>query len=613
MKYIKKNLEALLKDNTDLIHHFISRYQQLEKIEGVEFVKSVRGLPVARYKNLFIHSKYDPIREAEKIITTNINRNATNNITMALFYGFGLGYLVEKFAELFPRIPILVAEPDIDFFLMALDARDLSKLLQAGSIRFALGNEPGEFLKILETMPTHNIIYFKYRPIYQKNEKYFQKIDELIQSFFRQKEINKNTLKRFGKLWTKNILKNLRHFIKYPGISCISNYFKNIPSIVIAAGPTLDEIMPYMNEIRQRALLIAVDTSLYPLSLEGIEPDFVVVVDPQYLNTRYLEWITFKNFFFIAEPAIHPRSFKFLPAKGFFTGSFFPLGKYFEEILGEKGSLGAGGSVSTTAWDFSRYIGNNPIFLAGLDLGFPDKKLHCKGTFLDKMLLAESFKYTPFSQYIFSMTISASPYNEQSYNGQCILTDHRMAVYKHWFESQMSIPQKQKTFNLSPRSLKIRGITYEDIQKLLTFPETRTRIDNLKKEIGKFFKEENMVEKTQKLKKGINSLKDSLRQIGYFANHGLMLSTKLKEAISSGQNISNLLSELEKTDKKILQIQSKDIVGFLIHEIIKEIIEKGSNTNDKQEIVKNSISLYRELAKSSHYHLELLEHFSHNI
>ena len=59
----------------------------------------------------------------------------------------------------------------------------------------------------------------------------------------------------------------------------------------------------------------------------------------------------------------------------------------------ENESLSAGGSVATTAWDFARFIGCNPIIMAGLDLAFTQNKTHslaCKFE-KDAMFLSNRF------------------------------------------------------------------------------------------------------------------------------------------------------------------------------------------------------------------------------
>ncbi len=567
---------------------------------------------MAEYEGLTIHSKYNPLKEAQKIVKSSLEKTNTDGrgITLALFYGFGLGYLVEEFIRISPETPILIIEPDIDFFAMALNVRDMSHFLKSKNIHIAFGNKPQEFLQILEELPTYNILYFKYRPLYQKDNAYFKEIDKLLAAYFKRKEINKNTLNRFGKLWSKNILKNLPNFLEYPGINIAQNLFHELPTTVIAAGPTLDQLSNYLEEIRKRTVLISVDTALHTLLKQGIEPDFVVIVDPQYLNSRYLEWVQTKNTFYIMEPAVYPRTFRLISKRGLLMGSIFPLGKYFEEILGEMGTLGAGGSVSTTAWDFARYIGSNTIFLAGLDLGFPNNNIHCKGIILEHILLSSSNRITPISTYDYSMFTSGSPYRDVAFDGNSIVTDNRMSVYRHWFETQMVLNPQCKTYTLSPLSLKINGVDTIKIDHLLELPPTRETINSKLNYLNKKIEEEkyNLENKRNRLIEGIKTLEKNLYNLKRYSEAGIKKTEELKEYIKTKQNIEPILKELEIIDREILAIKSKDIVGFLAHSITEDIIDKGTQITKPNQAIENSILLYQELARSSQYHLKLLKH-----
>ena len=118
--------------------------------------------------------------------------------------------------------------------------------------------------------------------------------------------------------------------------------------------------------------------------------------------------------------------------------SLFPLGKYFESLVGEKGQLGAGGSVATTAWDLARFIGCKPIIMAGLDLGFPQNQTHCPETFFETLKLIESNRFHPASSATFKYQYSANPFWVKANNGDRTITDQRMQIYNWWFESQFN-------------------------------------------------------------------------------------------------------------------------------------------------------------------------------
>ncbi len=199
----------------------------------------------------------------------------------------------------------------------------------------------------------------------------FRAAEGAVQSFQLRREINANTLARFGRLWVRNLAANLGTFLASPGVGELQGLFDGMPAVVLAGGPTLDELMPLLPRIAEHALLVSVNTPLAACLAAGVQPDCAVVVDPQFWASRYLDWTSGYRGWIVAEPSTHPRVFRRRSNRVFIASSLFPLGERLEEAVGAKGKLGAGGSVSTAAWDLARLMGARPIYAAGLDLVLP--------------------------------------------------------------------------------------------------------------------------------------------------------------------------------------------------------------------------------------------------
>ena len=218
-------------------------------------------------------------------------------------------------------------------------------------------------------------------------QQYFSALQELIERNKQKKEINDNTLEQFGKLWLKNSIKNARFIDKLNTIQCIKNFCSGENAFILAAGPTLSEVLPYLKQIQEKSVLICVDTALRSCLSAGVEPDFIILVDPQYWNARHIEGLRALKSTLITEIAAYPSVFRFECRQILLCSSLYPFGRYIEKYRGEYGKLSAGGSVATTAWDFAQWLGCTQIFFAGLDLSYPDKKTHVKGsTFEEKAI-----------------------------------------------------------------------------------------------------------------------------------------------------------------------------------------------------------------------------------
>src|SRR5699024_3491651 len=93
---------------------YFSEHEKDLKLEQFEILDSRADSKTIRYqsnddKALMIHSMYDPIREAERIIASH--QEKITEETHVFFYGVGIGYHIEKFVELYPNNSYSLYEP----------------------------------------------------------------------------------------------------------------------------------------------------------------------------------------------------------------------------------------------------------------------------------------------------------------------------------------------------------------------------------------------------------------------------------------------------------------------------------------------------------------------
>ncbi|MDI9387203.1 MAG: hypothetical protein QM387_06400, partial [Spirochaetota bacterium] len=118
------------------------------------------------------------------------------------------------------------------------------------------------------------------------------------------------------------------------------------------------------------------------------------------------------------------------------------------------------------AWEFARWIGCTELFFAGLDLSFPCKKTHAREGIFEKQARNEETRFAPFSTKAAFSLFSAPSLEKENYKGETVLSDSRMELYAWWFESKIA-EHKTKTYVLSEEGLKIPGIDFYNIEKLL--------------------------------------------------------------------------------------------------------------------------------------------------
>ncbi len=577
-------------------HLFSSLKQTLCSAFEIETAKN--GSPTAKENGLLLHSKYNPEKEAESLASSF----DANSKETAVFLGFGLGYGPIALAKKHPEALLILFESDVSRFFSALNAIDWSDFFKHKKIILALGIPLNEATSILKNCSSEKTQVFRSTSQSLHDEKYFDSIENLIKQLKEKDEINTNTLEKFANLWLSNSCRNLSYIETLDGVNKFKDTAKNLPFVILAAGPSLKKILPLLGEIKKKAITVCVDTALHACLREGMEPDFVILSDPQYYCSLHLEFLESPSSVLITEIAAYPSVFRFKCKEKVLFSSMFPIGQFFESRLGQKGSLKAGGSVTTTAYDFACLCGTREIFIAGMDLGFPKKETHIKGSQFEEKAHSSSTRTRNTETDNIKSLFSARPFNAKDYNGNSILTDKRMSLFSWWFETQCEKEKEsgRKTFSLTPESLEVKGIEKSSIEDFLLKPE----ILEQKKE---FFAsaEENckniFPQKNISFTQVKTQFAESLETLCDLAKEGLSLCKKGLQDISCRPEI---YKKMDKLDKKITSSSGKDAAS-LVFPTKRQLDRLASQIPQKTErdkavySIKYSQLIYTELLKSA--------------
>jgi len=607
MTYFEENIALLSARFPDFTRDVLSGAGNHDTCfrKQLEYIDTPSGYPTAKYRGRLLHSGKAPMTEALRLA----EKEDLAESAYVLIAGFGLGYLPEACLIVNAHCSVIVLEPDIPLFLESLSFRSYRNLFTSPRFSLLLNVDPQVLYSVLPPHASGSIKLVKYRPLYEDHRDYFDKTERVTAAYINRREINENTLKRFGKLWVRNMFANLDVFPRVSPLKSLCGAMRGMPALVLAAGPSLDSVMPALPELLKRFVVVAVDTSLNACVLSGIHPDFLVVVDPQYWNLRHLDRLSSCGCLLVSESSTHPAVFRRHKGGVFFCGSIFPLSKFFEPVIGDLGKIGAGGSVATTAWDFARIIGCNPIVMAGLDLGFPGKATHYKGSFFEERSMSLSSRFLPVETMTFSYVHDAGPYYETNNIGGKTLTDRRLSLYKWWFENQFALYRETETLTLSPMGLRMENLRLLDICSLQQYPVIRNEIDEkirrLSSSVSPDGKNIEML-----LEKSVSALRKHLLDLKAIADKASELATALKDATERGSDqdaSKTLYSELEKCDGLLLSSDIRDIAGFLVQGSARTILSSVTRSTSMSEVTDYSLLMYRELSESAEYHIKLLD------
>lgn len=425
---------------------------------------SKTGHPVLIAEGVALHSLMDPITESKRLLGS-LKKGDEKRVF--LFFGAGIGYVVQESLK-FKNVIAVWMEVVPEVLHYALSIFDYSDFLESGRLRILLSPILEEDLySAFRGISGFPISFIPHRGSNRWKKDSYEELRFISESFFHKKDVNISTLTRFEKIWTRNFISNLPQLTSMQPIRHLFGICKGkVDVLVCGAGPSLILSLKDIKTYRKNLILMAVDTALMVLWNFGIDPDLVFSVDPQALNTKYLEGYD-GNAKIVFDPTSSYHSLR-LPGEfknGFFTSSAFPLIRILSSKPEEEiGVVDFGGSVSTNAVSLAEKMEARNILLVGQDLSFPNKLAHCKGAVLEERLNhIESRKLR--REYHNHKQMTALPVKKAaSIRGGEIRTNEKLLIFKKWFEEH---PKKSSWFNFGKDGIVLDGIPSMDFSKYI--------------------------------------------------------------------------------------------------------------------------------------------------
>lgn len=469
---------------------FQKRFPQLTQMLGNvppepqrfwDILQAKNGQITANEMTLHLHSAYNPEREASGAVAAAEiwQKSAT------VFYGFGLGYHVIEWVKKASGQKLILVEPDVKHFYAALTLLDWTSVFAYENLVVAVGAPAESVLPLIEASNKVNVgntgvsdaFYFDIPAFQVHCKEYFDAVKTIVKRNQRKNEINAATLKKFGRLWCRNSVSNINYLTNCGSISELKNTADEVmPFLILGAGPSLEKILPHLEELKKRTIIVCVETALWALLRHNVQPDFIILTDPQFWAYKHIAGLSAQESILITEVSTYPSVFRFNSKKTLLCGSQFPVGQWFEKKLNlDLGDLGTGGSVASSAWNFAYYCGAKQIYVAGLDFAFPGKQTHIKGSSAEQTYHTVSNRLSASDKFTAGAMFSANAVEGKDFNGNAVITDSRMKMFAWWFEARLAACADSKTYTLSPDGLCTPGMLPVEISELLNKPELGKR------------------------------------------------------------------------------------------------------------------------------------------
>ncbi|MBI4976099.1 MAG: motility associated factor glycosyltransferase family protein [Spirochaetes bacterium] len=386
--------------------------------DGYKLSSSEAGLLTLSVNGRYLHSRRDPLREAE----TTLSSFYEPKKNLVLFFGIGLGYQLLTFArdkELrvgkrdTSKITLVIFEDDPVILSLALSTVDFSPLACFSVYAFcaADGNDAvGRVSQVIGPESVKGIAAVQLPGLDRAAKTRATAVRDALLGWVEREYSDMLTRFHFESIWTRNIIMNARQLTRAADVTDFRNACSG-PAVIAAGGPTLSRSFDALREHREGYTLIAVDTAYAPLVKAGIIPDFVVAVDAGFYN--YLDFVfdTAPFPYLVAEVAAYPAILRLSRAKCIVFSRASQderslYGPLMRAAGGPLGTLACSNTVSSSAVDFAVHAGFETLVLAGHDLSYPDFETHCVHANAYEHCLAASSRLKPLASQAFDRIAS---------------------------------------------------------------------------------------------------------------------------------------------------------------------------------------------------------------
>ncbi|PAQ13678.1 hypothetical protein CD798_14855 [Bacillaceae bacterium SAOS 7] len=411
------------------------------KFELIE-TRTVPTVKVCKEDGYFyLHSKYDPLKEAIKWVNGIDPKKLQEEEIMVL--GCGAGHHIQALRQARPNTKIVVYELNSYFYDWIVQTKVMDELLRDENITFRVICSNGDLSDLANELKEEMIIF---KPALKIIDGRFQEIVHTFENYL----IQERTVKDQGKDLIDNFHKNIQ--LEDQGLSAF-NLKGSTNAILVSAGPSLTKQLPLLKKAAstEKFIIGCVGTAFIPLLTFGIKPDFVMIADPKPIIAEQLSIEQDKIPLLYLSTASSKAVLNYQGPRFIVWQKGFSLAET-EANKRNEPLIATGGSVATCLLDVLVTLGAKSIALIGQDLAFTDQKSHAENTHA-----LTSIKDTSF-------LIEKLDYHQKKY----VYTSRSLAVYLKWFERYVENHKNVEFFNCTEGGAYINGWKHISFQKALS-------------------------------------------------------------------------------------------------------------------------------------------------
>ena len=536
-----------------------------------------RILAVEKNKRFFpLNSCYDA-KKASKEWAEQFDREDINDNSTIIVYGLSDGRSILELCRKRSNCRVIIYEPCQEIFWKAMEYEEVAQIAENENVCLIVKGICEEYffhalqsvldysnfqLVVQAVLPNYLQIF---REEYQEMIDVYRSVVELI-------IFTRNTMILRGVEIQHNAYGLARDMIESNSIVQLTDIInrkmmKDIPAILVAAGPSLDKNVEKLKNAKGKAFLMVVDTALNTVLEHGIIPDMTISVDSRKPLTLF-KHKEYENIPIALSMNSNKEVVKKNHAKHFYE---IDEQSYLKKIIENSGKeavqLPSGGSVANNALSLLYEMGFEIMILVGQDLAYPGGVEHAEAA---------------YGKGNDKVDVKKKNYIEVEDNyGNMVLTEANMNIYRKWIENYIAAYDNLKVVNATEGGAKIAGTEFMklseaieqyckkdfdakeilDCEPYFTEEERNQFIEevrNIPKQIEKL---ENLVKETQKLYRKVDSLNGK----------GKTNSMQMRKAMDE------IASCNEKIDESVVTAMLQAYIAKTDYEIQGEVLKYNEN------------------------------------
>lgn len=511
----------------------------------IEKFISKSGVPSLKVNEYFLHSNYNPIKEAEQLAKKNYKIN-----NLHVLFGHGLGYLTSSLLNMFSKNDSLIIIDPLYESIEPIDNWENVKIISDFS--------KDHFESILTSKLEHykRNVQLVCSPNYDKLfPELYKEVLVVLKTKLSLNNVSENTIRFFAKVWQENYINNLYYAFQDQSIENLRKSY-TCPFVIASGGPSLTKQLKLLKSVENQVIIIAAGSTINTLLKNDIEPHYVVSVDGGISNFDH-----FKNLHLNKTKLIYSMT-NHHGIRDVFTNKQYTflssgnnlLVNHIHKISNERiPYLPGGGSVANFAFTISKYMTSGPIALIGQDLAYTNNKSHAEHNKFYKEV-DDNFKKTRGTFY------------EEGYNGDEVLTDYVFLSMKKSFEQLHSLfPHENQVFNCTEGGIKLNGFEQLTFQKFCD--KYIGQFSTLEYE-GNSSDKETSQDSWENFKIIMKKEEDYYYKLEKILNESLTLLSNNKSKTSFSQKV---VKSLNKNDQKVREMLEKVSMSSIVDPITIDI------------------------------------------